>query len=72
MSAQRKSSFLWLLTGVMVLIFAAAAGSALSGTSTQIGFVVGVAVLEFARRSVTSRIQILMMVTDHNAPLKEL
>lgn len=42
MSAQRKNSILWLFTGVMVLIFAAACGSALSGAATAVSAKVGI------------------------------
>lgn len=41
MSAQSKNSILWLLTGVMVLIFAAACGSVLSGAATAVSAMAG-------------------------------
>jgi hypothetical protein len=42
MSAQRKDSILWLLTGAMVLIFGVACGSALSGAATAVSAEVGI------------------------------
>jgi len=42
MSAQRKNSILWLLTGVMVLIFAAACGFVLSGVATAVSAELGI------------------------------
>jgi hypothetical protein len=42
MSAQRQISILWLLTGMMVLIFAVACGAALSGAVTAVSAKVGV------------------------------
>ncbi|HVK07301.1 MAG TPA: hypothetical protein VM597_00855 [Gemmataceae bacterium] len=42
MSAPHKTSILWLFTGVMALLFAAACGSALSGAATAVSAGVGV------------------------------
>jgi hypothetical protein len=42
MAAQRKIGILWLFTGVMVLIFAAACGSALSGAATAVAAKAGI------------------------------
>src|SRR5262245_52377829 len=41
-AAQRKNSILWLFTGVMVLVFAAACGCALSGAATAVAAKAGV------------------------------
>jgi hypothetical protein len=42
MSAQRKNSSLWLFTGVMLLMFAAACGAVLSGVATAVSAKVGI------------------------------
>jgi hypothetical protein len=41
MSAERKVSILWMLTGMMVLIFAVACGAALSGAVTAVSAKIG-------------------------------
>jgi hypothetical protein len=41
-SAQRKTSILWMLTGMMALIFAVACGAALSGAVTAVSAKIGI------------------------------
>jgi hypothetical protein len=53
---QRKSSIVWLLTGVMVLIFAAACGHTLSGAATAVAAKAGI------REEIIAAIAVIMLV----------